>query len=150
MKHNKLKEGVLTDFKAGLLKGDLYKKEPLFNATALYYTLIADLLQGCSLQYLNWNVEGFLIAIEELLDNSIPILKHNKHIKIEDHIEKLRVLRIRLGNIQVIRTQADEEKGFIMAELKIIRRTLLSYLAPVLMATRMSLNPEEKLRDAFS
>ena len=148
MKHNQLKEGVLTDFKAGNLKGDLYKREPLFNATALYYTLLADIIQATFLRSLNQEAESFLVSVKDLVSASVPILTHNKTFKVMDYKDKIISLRTRLKNLGNT-GNAEYEKEKIFDELMDIRENILRLLSPVLMATKRTLNPEGKISDAF-
>jgi len=150
MKTHQLKENVLTDFSGELLKGDLYKKEPLFNLTALHYTHLADILQTCSIQYLNRNMEGFMIAIEDLVDNSTAILSHNKYIKVNDIIRSLYDVRVKVRNVQRGGNKNEYEINLLWDRLREIRRTIIYHLRPVLMATKMTLTGDEKLRSALN
>ena len=150
MKHNKLKENALFDYKKGLLKGDLYKKEPLFNATALYYTLLTDIIQASFIKSLNRDLAGFMLSVRDLISASIPILRHNKGVKIADYKEKLKNLYARQRAVYKLNMAVREEQTeFILQELTDVRERILYHLSPVLMATKMSLNPEEKLDDAL-
>jgi len=132
------------------LAGDLYKEEPQFNMTALYYTILADVIRATFVSSLNQNTENLFNSVSDLIDISTPVLDKSR-LDIDALILTLNKLRSQIGGLNKITNslQKADETRTVLTGLRTLRRTILIKISPVLLATNIKFTPEGKLKEAL-
>lgn len=133
------------------LKGDLYQEEAIFNMTALYYTIIADVLRATFNASVNKLTDMFISSVRDLLSIAVPVYEKR------DEMYKFENLRKKLDQAEkqhaAISRAAPQKRQFmennILKEVTNVRLEVIKILAPILIATQMKLLPEGKLREAL-
>ena len=132
------------------LKGGLYSEEPLFNMTAIYYTILGDVIKATIISSLNKDTEGFINSMRDLLDLSFPILVKSKISisRLQEGIEEGEKKMRSLNSCSNAKQKEFIQKQ-IYEKLRHVRREILMQISPVLLATQKKLNTESRIDRAL-
>lgn len=137
-----------------LLKGDLYQEEAIYNMTALYYTVVADVMRATFNASVNNDIPMFLTSTKDFLDVCTPIFTRRKaEGELSVYLKKIEEAKNALAELKsnpaISPNQKEDAINDITTMISDTRRGVLRLITPILLTTDRALTKWGKAEDAM-